>query len=516
MAKNSNGLLCKLGIVKSPGAAVPHRKNTKDCVTVDMPVPAKVTMVMQQHIGAPCMPLVQVGDRVKRGQKIGDAEGLCVPVHASVSCTVVAIEPRKVVKIDSILMQSGAKTQVVIIESDGQQTIDPSIKPPVIESEADLVKAARDSGLVGLGGAGFPTHIKINPNPAVKANIDYLLINAAECEPYLTPDVREILENAEYVVKGMELIAKHLEVKNAVIGIEDNKPEAIKLMTELLAQVKVDGINFKVETLPSRYPQGAEKVLIDQCTGREVPPGKLPSDVGCVVMNVTSIAVLAQYVETGMPLLTKRLTVDGSAITKPMNVRVPIGTSVKDVIEFCGGYKGTPKKLISGGPMMGLALVTDDFPILKQNNGLLVFGETETQSTPTTACIRCGACLNSCPFGLAPAAIAAAYNRKDTEALKAFSVESCMECGCCSYVCPANRPLVQINKLSKQFLKEEKMKDKACHCEPVRRPVWQSVLQNVQILTEMRKKLLVSGDADCHVAKAPRNDTISLVTSLTS
>ena len=446
MAKNSNGLLCKLGFVKSPGAAVPHRKNTKDCVTVDMPVPAKVTMVMQQHIGAPCTPTVKVGDEVFVGTVVGDSTApFSAPIHSSVS--------GKVVKIDSILMQSGAKTQVVIIESDGQQTIDPSIKPPVIESEADLVKAARDSGLVGLGGAGFPTHIKINPNPAVKANIDYLLINAAECEPYLTPDVREILENAEYVVKGMELIAKHLEVKNAVIGIEDNKPEAIKLMTELLAQVKVDGINFKVETLPSRYPQGAEKVLIDQCTGREVPPGKLPSDVGCVVMNVTSIAVLAQYVETGMPLLTKRLTVDGSAIAKPMNVRVPIGTSVKDVIEFCGGYNGTPKKLISGGPMMGLALVTDDFPILKQNNGLLVFGEKETQSTPTTACIRCGRCVNACPMNLMPTRLEAYTELGNAEELKKLNIMTCMECGCCAFVCPADRKLVHAIKLGKGILR---------------------------------------------------------------
>ena len=421
MAKNSNGLLCKLGFVKSPGAAVPHRKNTKDCVTVDMPVPAKVTMVMQQHIGAPCTPTVKVGDEVFVGTVVGDSTApFSAPIHSSVS--------GKVVKIDSILMQSGAKTQVVIIESDGQQTIDPSIKPPVIESEADLVKAARDSGLVGLGGAGFPTHIKINPNPAVKANIDYLLINAAECEPYLTPDVREILENAEHVVAGMKLVAKHLEVKNAVIGIED-----------LLAQVKEDGINFKVETLPSRYPQGAEKVLIDQCTGREVPPGKLPSDVGCVVMNVTSIAVLAEYVETGMPLLTKRLTVDGSAIAKPMNVRVPIGTSVKDVIEFCGGYNGTPKKLISGGPMMGLALVTDDFPILKQNNGLLVFGEKETQSTPTTACIRCGRCVNACPMNLMPTRLEAYTNLGNAEELKKLNIMTCMECGCCSFVCPPDR-----------------------------------------------------------------------------
>ena len=446
MAKNSNGLLCKLGIVKSPGAAVPHRKNTKDCATVDMPVPAKVTMVMQQHIGAPCAPTVKVGDEVFVGTVIGDSTApFSAPIHSSVS--------GKVVKIDTILMQNGAKTQAVIIESDGQQTIDPSIKPPVINSDEDLIKAAHDSGLVGLGGAGFPTHIKISPKPEVKATIDYLLINAAECEPYLTPDVREILEDSENVVDGMKMVAKLLEVKNAVIGIEDNKPEAIKLMTELLAQVKIDGINFKVETLPSRYPQGAEKVLIDQCTGREVPPGKLPSDVGCVVMNVTSIAVLAQYVKTGMPLTTKRLTVDGSAINKPMNVRVPIGTPIKDIVEFCGGYKGTPAKLISGGPMMGMALMSDDFPILKQNNGLLVFDKNDAESAPTTACIRCGRCVNACPMGLMPTRLESYTNLGNAEELKKLNIMNCMECGCCGFVCPADRKLVQAIRLGKGIVR---------------------------------------------------------------
>lgn len=446
MAKNSDGLLCKLGFVKSPGAAVPHRKNTKDCATVDMPVPAKVTMVMQQHIGAPCTPTVKVGDEVFVGTIVGDSTApFSAPIHSSVS--------GKVVKIDSILMQSGAKAQAVIIESDGQQTIDPSIKPPVIESDADLIKAARDSGLVGLGGAGFPTHIKISPKPEVKANIDYLLINAAECEPYLTPDVREILEDSENVVEGMKMVAKLLEVKNAVIGIEDNKPEAIKLMTELLAQVKIDGINFKVETLPSRYPQGAEKVLIDQCTGREVPPGKLPSDVGCVVMNVTSIAVLADYVKTGMPLTTKRLTVDGSAITKPMNVRVPIGTPIKDIVEFCGGYKGAPAKLISGGPMMGLALVTDEFPILKQNNGILVFDEKDAKSSLTTNCIRCGRCVNACPMGLMPTRLESYTELGNAEELKKLNIMNCMECGCCAFVCPADRKLVHAIKIGKGIVR---------------------------------------------------------------
>lgn len=350
-------------------------------------------------------------------------------------------------------MQNGSKTQAVIIESDGQQTIDPSIKPPVINSDEDLIKAAHDSGLVGLGGAGFPTHIKISPKPEVKATIDSLLINAAECEPYLTPDVREILEDSENVVDGMKMVAKLLDVKQAVIGIEDNKPEAIKLMTDLLAQVKVDGITFKVETLPSRYPQGAEKVLIDQCTGRQVPPGKLPSDVGVVVMNVTSIAVLANYVKTGMPLTTKRLTVDGSAINEPKNVRVPIGTPIKDIVEFCGGYKGTPAKLISGGPMMGMALMSDDFPILKQNNGLLVFDKKDAELAEPSECIRCGRCVNACPMNLMPTKLEAYTNIGNVEELQKLNVMNCMECGCCGFVCPANRKLVQSIRLGKGLVR---------------------------------------------------------------
>ena len=279
------------------------------------------------------------------------------------------------------------------------------------------------------------------------------MINAAECEPYLTPDVREILEDADSVVEGMKMVAKLLDVKNAVIGIEDNKPEAIKLMTELLAQVKIDGITFKVETLPSRYPQGAEPVLIDQCTGRQVPPGKLPSDVGCVVMNVTSIAVLANYVATGMPLTTKRLTVDGSAINEPKNVRVPIGTAIKDIVEFCGGYKGTPSKIISGGPMMGQAMMSDDFPILKQNNGLLIFDKQDAEMAEPTACIRCGRCVNACPMNLMPTRLEAYTNIGNTDELQKLNIMNCMECGCCGFVCPANRKLVQSIRLGKGLVR---------------------------------------------------------------
>ncbi len=446
MAKNSNGLLATLGFVKSPGAAVPHRKNTKNCETVEIPVPAMVTMVMSQHIGAPCQPTVKVGDEVFVGTVVGDSTApFSAPIHSSVS--------GKVKKIDSILMQNGSKAQTVIIESDGLQTVDPSIKPPVIESDADIIKAVHDSGLVGLGGAGFPAHIKLNPKPEVKDQIDYLLINAAECEPYLTPDVRQIIENADDVVEGMEIVAKLLQVKNAVIGIEDNKPEAIKLMQDKLAQVKVDGINFYVEVLPSRYPQGGEKVLIDQCTGREVPPGGLPSDVGCVVMNVTSVSVVATYIRTGMPLTTKRLTVDGSGITEPKNVRVPIGTPIKDIVAFCGGYKGTTGKIISGGPMMGQAMMTDDFPILKQNNGLLIFDPEEAASPEVTACIRCGRCVNACPMNLMPTRLEAQTRLGNVDALKELNIMNCMECGCCSFVCPASRKLVQSIRLGKGIVR---------------------------------------------------------------
>ena len=224
-------------------------------------------------------------------------------------------------------------------------------------------------------------------------------------------------------------------------------------MTDSIAQVKIDGINFKVETLPSRYPQGAEKVLIDQCTGRQVPPGKLPSDVGCVVMNVTSIAVLANYVATGMPLTTKRLTVDGSAISEPKNVRVPIGTPIKDIVEFCGGYKGTPFKIISGGPMMGQAMVSDEFPILKQNNGILIFDKQDAEVAEPSACIRCGRCVNACPMNLMPTKLEAYTNIGNTDELQKLNIMNCMECGCCSFVCPANRKLVQSIRLGKSLVR---------------------------------------------------------------
>ena len=450
MAKNSDGLLCKLGIVKSPGAAVPHRKNTKDCVTVDMPVPAKVTMVMQQHIGAPCTPTVKVGDEVFVGTVVGDSTApFSAPIHSSVS--------GKVVKIDSILMQSGAKTQVVIIESDGQQTIDPSIKPPVIESEADLVKAARDSGLVGLGGAGFPTHIKINPNPAVKENIDYLLINAAECEPYITVDYRECVENSVNIMRGVNAVSKYLHIDNVIIAVEDNKPIALQILKEI-ADSATEGEKVKVMALKSRYPQGAEKMIIQSATGRKMPPGKLPSDVGCVVMNVASIAFIGRYVATGKPLVSRSMTIDGSAIKTPKNVRVPIGTMMDYIVDYCGGFVEEPEKIVCGGPMMGAAITNINYPILKGNNALLAFKKGDLSIKKETDCIRCGRCAAACPLNLVPTNIEKFTKIQDIEKLKHSGAMVCMECGSCAYSCPAGKPLVQHMRLAKATIREKEAK----------------------------------------------------------
>ena len=401
MAKQSSGLLGSLGFVKSPGAPVPHRKHTSACQTVEMPVPATVTIVMSQHIGAPCTPCVKAKDQVFVGTLVGESTAfMSAPIHSSVSGTVK--------KIDTVLMPNGTKAQAIVIDTDGEQTVDPAIQPPVVNSKEEFIEAVKQSGLVGLGGAGFPAHIKLNP----KDKIEYLCINAAECEPYI-------------------------------------KPEAIKLMQEKTAQMS----NVEVVSLPSRYPQGAEKVLIEQCTGRQVPPGKLPSDVGCIVMNVASAGFLGGYLKNGIPLTTKRVTVDGSAITEAKNVRVPIGAPIKDIIAFCGGYKGTPAKLISGGPMMGTALMTDDFPVLKQNNAFLAFDEAEAKSLEPTACISCGRCVNACPMNLMPTKLEAATIYKRVDDLKKYSVMTCMECGCCAFVCPANRKLVQSMRIGKAILR---------------------------------------------------------------
>lgn len=425
------------------GVHVKHLKNTAESQSEIMPIPSRVILPMQQHIGASCEPIVKVGDAVTVGQKIADSvSAVCAPIHASVS--------GKVKAIGTMLMPNGAEVQTVEIESDGLQTVFPGIKPPVINNRNELCRAVRESGLVGLGGAGFPVSVKLNYPP--DKLVDTLVINGAECEPYLTADYREMMENSADIIEGAAYLCNILELKRVIIGIEGNKPAAIKRLNDIIAE---RGLQDKicVLKLKTSYPHGAEKVLIKACTGRTVPAGKIPADAGCVVLNITSTAFIAGYIRTGMPLVTKRITVDGSAISEAKNVIAPIGTQISDIAEFCGGFVDEPKKVLMGGPMMGTALYKLDYPIIKQNNGLIFMGESEVNSLQMTDCIRCAKCVDACPMKLSPVHIQHFISTRDADSLSAFGVMNCMECGCCSYSCPAHRPLVQFMRMGKSIVK---------------------------------------------------------------
>lgn len=432
------------------GVHVPHRKNTKDKPVLCMTEAQSVTIPMSMHIGKPARPCVKAGDLVCVGTKIGEADG-------AVSSAVYASVSGKVTKIKDFLLSNGAYCPAVVIESDGQMTPDQSLAVPEVQSREQLLDAIRESGVVGLGGAGFPTHVKFNTDPD---RVQYLIINGAECEPYVTSDSVTMEQRGEDMAYALRVICTYYDIKNVIIGIESNKKKAIAAMKQLSTQLK-DTCNFQVKVLPSMYPQGGEKVLVYKTVGRMIPVGKLPIDVGCIVVNCTTLAAIGEYLQTGMPLVRKCVTVDGATVKTPQNVIVPIGASMQDVFDFCGGLTAQPAKLIYGGPMMGVTVPGADAPIMKNTNAILALSEKEAKLPATTACIRCGACTNTCPFGLAPAAIAKAYDKKDAEMLDKLLVNGCMECGCCSFVCPANRPLVQTNKLAKVFLREEKAKEDA-------------------------------------------------------
>ena len=432
------------------GVHVPHRKNTQDKPVVRMEAPKTVVIPVAMHIGKPARVIVQVGDLVKVGTKIAEADGpVSVPMHASVS--------GKVIKIQDIQVSNGGSVPAVVIESDGEMTPDETLQAPVIDSKESLIAAMKESGIVGLGGAGFPTHVKFNVDPS---RIECLLINGAECEPYITSDTVTMVERGEDMAYALGLLSKHLGIKNVIIGIEDNKKQAIAAMRQLATEI-TDVCTLQVKVLPAMYPQGGEKVLIYHATGKAVPVGKLPIDVGCVVINCTTLAALGAYCRTGMPLVEKCVTVEGGAVKEPQNVIAPIGTSLETLFEFCGGLTEEPAKVVYGGPMMGLTVPDTNVPVIKNTNAVLALTEKEARLPKTTACIRCGACTNTCPFGLAPSEIAKAFERKNAEMLEELNVTACMECGSCSFVCPANRPLVQNSKLAKVFLREEKAKEAA-------------------------------------------------------
>ncbi len=410
-----------------------------------MNVPEKVVIPMVQHIGAPCSPTVKKGDYVKVGQIVGNSEAfVSAPVHSSVSGTVTRVDP--------MLYASGKMVMSVEIQTDGKQEIFEEIKAPVIKNRDDFLKSVRNSGLVGLGGAGFPAHVKLSPPKEKK--IEYLVINGAECEPYITSDYRECIESAPEIIKGIQWVLDMLEIPNAVIGIEDNKPKAIALLKKKASEDK----RISVRSLPSRYPQGAEKTLIYTTTGRKVPPGKLPADVGCIVFNVNSISFIAKYMETGMPLIKKRVTVDGPVVKEPKNVEVPIGASLRDVFEFTGGFLSEPYKVLMGGPMMGIAQYSLETSVIKNTNAILAFDKSQGDLPPESPCIRCGRCVSACPMNLLPLHINRLVMANMYDELDKFHVLDCIECGSCSYSCPSKRHLVQSIRLGKEAVRRKSKK----------------------------------------------------------
>ena len=438
----------KLG--KTP---VPHRKNTAKMPAVRMTkLPETVLLPMSQHIGAPAVPVVKAGDKVFVGTLVGEAGGfVSASVHSSVSGTVK--------KIESYLSAQGRTCPAIRIESDGLMTPDPSLKAPEITDFASLSSAAREAGLVGLGGAGFPASVKLSPSVVDK--LDTLILNGAECEPYITSDTRTMLDDAEYIKKGIELVLSASKIKTVIIGIENNKAECIEKLSSLFE----GDSRISVAEMPDKYPQGAEKILIYNLTGRAVPEGKLPSDVGVLVMNVTSIAFLAKYRETGMPLVEKCITVDGSAIDNPKNLIVPVGTSIADILREVGADTDKIGKILYGGPMMGIAIYSVDDPILKNNNAITVLNIKDSLPKRQTACIHCGRCASVCPMGLLPTVFAKAMNvdaaEERAERLMSAKINLCIECGSCSYICPAARPLVETNRLAKADLREYSQNKKA-------------------------------------------------------
>ena len=421
-----------------------HPKENKfyacDKETQVFPAPDIVVIPMSQHIGAPCKPLVKKGDLVTVGQKIGDNQGLCVPVHASVSGKVKSVEMKA--------HTNGTTVMSVVIENDHLDTLCEDIKPRTQEevdalAKEELIGIIREGGIVGMGGATFPTHVKLNGQ-----GIDTVIVNAGECEPYITSDDRLCREQPEKLISGLKVIMKIFGIHNGHIGIEDNKPEAAKALQACLCAE--DGIT--VDVLPAKYPQGAEKQLIYAVTGREVPSGGLPAAVGCAVFNAATCKAIHDVVYDGMPLIKRIVTVSGDILMEPKNLLVPIGTSFNDLIEACG-HSENPYKVLSGGPMMGAAQYDLSVPTIKGVNAITVLGRKNKYDVEDSRCLRCGKCIDACPMKLMPVMMYKALQDNDIDLLKATNLMDCIECGSCSYTCPASVPLVLGFRVGKQLIR---------------------------------------------------------------
>ena len=418
-----------------------NKSYARDVAIQEFPEPDILVIPMSQHIGAPCKPLVKKNDLVKKGQKIGDNQGLCVPVHASVS--------GKVKSVESKAHSSGTTMMSVVIENDHLGTLDESIQPRTQEevdalTPEELIGIIREAGIVGMGGASFPTHVKLS---GAIGKVDTIIVNAGECEPYITADDRLCREMPEKLISGIQVIMKILGLKEAHIGIEDNKPEAIKA---LKANVADSGVI--VDVLPAMYPQGAEKQLIQAITGRQVPSGGLPAAVGCAVFNAATCKAIHDAVYDGMPLIKRVVTISGDILIEPKNLLVPIGTSYEALLDACGRSE-VPYKILSGGPMMGTTQYDISVPTIKACNAITVLGYKNRYNVNDAQCIRCGKCIDVCPMRLMPVLMYKAVYSNDVDEMKDTNLMDCIECGCCAYNCPACVPLVLAFRSGKQLIR---------------------------------------------------------------
>ena len=439
-----------MGVLTFKGGVHPFegKELSKDKPVQEYLPHGEMVYLLSQQIGAPASPIVKKGDRVLAGQKIAEAGGfVSAPIHSSVSGTVKKIEPR--------VTAQGGKCDAIIVENDGQY--EEVSYEPVTDLNAltkkEILERIKEGGVVGMGGAGFPTHVKLSPKEPEK--IEYVLVNGAECEPYLTSDYRRMLDDGEKVVKGLEIMLKLFDHARGCICIEDNKPECIARMKELTQKMS----RIEVKELKTKYPQGGERTLIYAVTGREINSSMLPADVGCVVDNVDTVTAIYEAVMLGRPVMDRIVTVTGDGIENPGNFLVRTGTNVRELIEAAGGLKGDTQKVISGGPMMGFALYQLDVPCAKTSSSVLCLQEDPVAKTEETACINCGRCVSVCPGHVLPSRLATFAMHGDMDSFQKFDGMECCECGCCSYICPAKRPLTQsIKSMRKMVLAMRKKK----------------------------------------------------------